>query len=205
MRGFGLAAAIVVAVHSLSGCAQIVGRMAAVDAVDKAKACVAAYKATPEYQMIAKRIWQFDDTDTAAKLSDPNPLTPAERDALVQVHNQSARCRQIIISHDNQFAAWETPYWQDYFQRTDEIFYKLASGELPVGAANKLSIESRGTFQAAVSRGNANAVQVAEAQRQQAAEAMIRAGAQIAANSQPRMTTTNCTWLGNTLSCTSMR
>jgi hypothetical protein len=189
---------------TLAGCAQIIGRVAAVDAADKAKACIAAYRATPEYQLIAPRLWQFDDTDTATKLSDPNPLTPSERNALVQVHNKAVQCRQIIISHDNQFAAWETPYWQDYFQRTDEIFYKLASGELPVGIANKLSIESKGTFQAAASRGNAQAVQAAEVQRQQAAEAMMRAGAQLAA-SQPRMTTTNCTWMGNTLNCTSMR
>jgi hypothetical protein len=26
--------------------------------------------------------------------------------------------------------AWETPYWEEYFQRSDAIFYKLASGEI---------------------------------------------------------------------------
>jgi hypothetical protein len=67
-----------------------------------------------------------------------------------------------------------------------------------------MAIESQGKFQADVSRGHADAVQVAEVQRQQAAEAMMRAGAQLAA-SQPRMTTTNCSWFGNTLNCTSMR
>jgi hypothetical protein len=192
------------AVLALSGCAAIIGQVTAADAIKKAKACFADVHATPEYRMVAARLWQFDDTDTAVKLSDPNPLTPAERNALVQVHNKVAPCRQIIISHDNQFAAWETPYWEDYFQRSDEIFYKLASGELPVGIANKMAIESQGKFQADVSRGHADAVQVAEVQRQQAAEAMMRAGAQLAA-SQPRMTTTNCSWFGNTLNCTSMR
>lgn len=194
-----------IAVLTLAGCAAIIGQVTAVDAAKKFKACVADYKSTPEYQTIAARLWQFDDTDTAPKLSDPKPLTPAERNALVLVHNKAVQCRQIIISHDNQFAAWETPYWQDYFQRSDEIFYKLASGELPVGTANKLAIESQGKFQADASRGHADAVQVAEVQRQQAAEAMMQAGGQLAASQpRPHMTTTNCTWLGNTLNCTSM-
>ena len=84
-----------------------------------------------------------------------------------------------------------------------QFFYRLASGELPVGIANKLAIESNGKFQIDASRGHADAVRVEEAQRQRAAEAMMQAGAQIAA-SQPKMTTTNCTWLGNTLNCTSI-
>jgi hypothetical protein len=60
--------------------------------------------------------------------------------------------RQIILAHDNAYAAWETPYWQDYFQRSDQIFYKLASGEISVGLANKLAIESNGKFQTDVWR-----------------------------------------------------
>jgi hypothetical protein len=47
------------------------------------------------------------------KLSDPNPLNKDERNALVEYHNKVQPCRQIILAHDNQFAAWETPYWQD--------------------------------------------------------------------------------------------
>jgi hypothetical protein len=39
---------------------------------------------------------------------------------------------------------------QAMHQRADQIFYKLASGELPVGVANKLYIESSGQFQAAL-------------------------------------------------------
>jgi hypothetical protein len=106
------------------------------------------------------------------------------------------------VSHDRRYAAWETQYWEEYFQRSDAIFYKLASGEIPVGLANKLSIEGAGKFQTDVSKGHADAVRVEEAQQQRAAEAMMQAGAQLAA-SQPRTTTTNCTWLGNTLNCTS--
>jgi hypothetical protein len=64
----------------------------------------------------------------------------------VKFHSRTQRCRQIILEHDNKYAAWETPYWQELYQRTDEIFYKLASGEIPVGLANKLTIESTGKF-----------------------------------------------------------
>ena len=125
--------------------------------------------------MLYTRVWAFDDSDTAAKLSDPATLTAEQRNALVQVHNRQVQCRQIIITHDNRFAAWETPYWEEYFQRTDAIFYKLASGEIPVGLANKLYIESRGKLQVDVSKGHADAVRLEEAQRQLAAEAMLQA------------------------------
>jgi hypothetical protein len=73
-----------------------------------------------------------------------------------------------------------------------------------VGLANKLAIESNGKFQVDVSRGHADAVRIEEAQRQRAAEALLQASSQIAA-SQPRMTTTNCMWMGNMLNCTSMQ
>jgi hypothetical protein len=108
----------------------------------------------------------------------------------------------MIISDDSRSAAWERPYWLDYFQRSDAIFNKLASRELPVGLANKLTIESNGKFQADVSRGHANAVPVDEAQQQQSAEALMQSSAQIT-TSQPhsRLTATNCRWVANTLSC----
>ena len=150
--------------------------------------------------MVYARLWAFDDSDTAAKLRDPEPLTKEEQKALVQVHNKTLKCREIAVSHDKRDAASETRYWQEYFQRSDAIFYRLASGEIPVGLANRLSIESNGKFQLDASRRHADAVRVEEAQRQRAAEAMMQAGARIAA-SQTKITTTNCAWLGNTLSC----
>ena len=78
---------------------------------------------------------------------------------------------------------------------------KLASGEIPVGVANRLIIESAGKFQTDRSKAHANAVQVDEARRQRASEAMLRAGTQLLASQNT--TTTNCTWFGNTLNCTS--
>lgn len=200
------AAAVLAAGLSLAGCARIVGQLDAQNAAKNSKTCIEGVWATPEGQLLSGRLWRFNEMDTASKLSDPNPLTKREQDALVVVHNQLQPCKQIILTHDNSFAAWETPYWQEYFQRNDELFYKLASGEISVGLANKLAIESKGKFQTDVSRGHAQAVAVDEAQRQRASEAMLQAGAQmLAAQSQNRVTTTNCSWMGNTLNCTSMR
>ena len=64
------------------GCA-IVTQIATQQDAKKAKECFADAKATPEGQLVHKRIWSFDGTDTAEKLTDPKPLTPPERDALV--------------------------------------------------------------------------------------------------------------------------
>jgi hypothetical protein len=169
----------------------------------QASSCLQDVKSSQEGQIVYAKLWASDATDTAAKLSDPNPLTPTERDALVQVHNNIISCRQMIISDDSRSAAWELPYWLDYFQRSDAIFNKLASGELPIGLANKLTIESNGKFQADVSRRHADAVSVDEAQQQQAAEALMQASAQITApQPQSRLTSINCRWVANTLSCT---
>jgi hypothetical protein len=54
---------------------------------------------------------------------------------------------RLSSNYDNQYASWEAPYWQAFFQRADQIFYKLASGEMPVGVANKLNIESNDQLQ----------------------------------------------------------
>jgi hypothetical protein len=202
MRVSGLLV-VALAIHALSGCAQMVAQTAMADAREKFAKCAADNKSSPEGQMIAARLWQGNATDTAAKLSDPKPLTPTERNAFVQVHNRNVQCRQILLAYDNRYTAWETPYAQDFYQRNDQIFYKLASGELPVGVANKLYIESNGQFQADLSRGHAEAVRAEEAQQQQAAQALLQAS--IAAQAQNRTTTTNCSWFGNTLNCTSMR
>jgi hypothetical protein len=192
---------VIVVAFDFAGCA----RMAAQKAVASATDCIKESKASPEGQIVYARLWVNDDTDTAAKLSDPRPLAKNEQDALVKLHNKMQACRQIIIAHDDQYAAWETPYWQEFFQRGDAIFYKLASGDIPVGLANKLSIESTGKFNADVSRGHADAVRIDEAQRQRAAEAMLQAGSQIIASQQRQVATTNCSWVGNNLNCTTIR
>jgi hypothetical protein len=199
--------AVIVIASNLVGCAKMIAQNAAQTAVTEAVTCFKDVRSSPEGQIVYARAWANDDSDTADKLTDSKPLTKDERNALVKVHNKMQACRQIIIAHDNKFAAWETPYWQDLFQRGDAIFYKTAGGEISVGLANKLTIESVGKFQADVSRGHADAVRVEEAQRQRAAEAMMQSGTQLLIASQPRsqITTTNCSWMGNTLNCTSVR
>jgi hypothetical protein len=183
----------------LAGCALT----AAPQTAKQASSCLQDVKSSPEGQVVYAKLWASDATDTAAKLSDPNPLTPSERDALVQVHNDIISCRQMIMSDDSRSAEWQLPYWLDYFRRSDAIFDKLTSGEIPVGLANKLTIESNGKFQADVSRRHPDAVPVDEAQQQQAAEALVQASAQIPVpEPDSRLTAINCRWVANALSCT---
>ena len=182
----------------LAGCAL----SATLQTAKSGSSCLQDVKSSQEGQIVYAKLWASDATDTADKLSDPNALTPTERDALAQVHNDIISCRQTIISDNSRSEAWKLPYWLDYFKRSDAIFNKLASGELPVGLANKLTIESNGRFQADVSRRQADAVPVDEAQQQQAAEALMQASAQSASPEvQSRLTSMNCGWVANTLSC----
>ena len=183
----------------LTGCTLIATQQTA----KSGSSCRQDVKSSQEGQIVYAKLWASDATDTEAKLSDPNPLTPTERDALAQVHNDIISCRQTIISDNSRSEVWKLPYWQDYFKRSDAIFNKLASGELPIGLANRLSVESNGKFQADLSRSHPDAVPVDEAQQQQADEALKQASGQITApKPQSRLTSINCRWVANTLSCT---
>jgi hypothetical protein len=192
------------AVQASAGCSQLGDQAGTTEARAQFAKCAAENKATRESQMLSARLWIGDGTDTVAKLLDPNPLTPLERDALVQVHNRAMQCRQIIIAHADQNAAWKSPFFQDYMQRSDEIFDKLASGALAVGVANKLSIESDRKLESDLPSGRGG-VRPEEAKREQAIDAMLEESTQIAAQPQPRMTTSNCAWSGNALSCPRLR
>jgi hypothetical protein len=163
--------------------------------------CLQDVKSSQEGQIVYAKLWASDETDTVAKLKDPNPLTPTERDALVQVHNNITSCSWMFISGERRSEVWELPYWLDYFKRSDAIFNKLAIGELPIGLANKLTIESNGKFQADVSRSHPDAIPVDEARQQQAAEALLQASAQVP-DPDSRLSATNCRWIANALSCT---
>jgi hypothetical protein len=182
----------------LAGCTLIATQRTA----KSASSCLQDVKSSQEGQIVYAKLWASDATDTTDKISDPNPLTPTERDALAQVHNDIISCRQTIISDNSRSEAWKLPYWLEYFNRSDAIFNKLASGDIPVGLANKLTIESNGKFQADVLRRHPDAVPAEEAQQQQAAEALVQASAQITAPvPQSRLTAINCRWVANTLSC----
>jgi len=199
---------VVFAAFVVTGCAQVADRFSSTDATAVYAKCVADIRATPESQVVSARLWVGDGSDSPAKLSDAKPFSPPEREALSQVHDRSAQCRQIV-AHDQRYAAWESPPWQEYFQRGDAIFYKLSSGEITVGMANRLAIESRGKFQAEVLKGRSDAIRPEEVQQQRAAEAMLQSNAQMAAaqprQARQRVTTTNCAWFGNALNCTTAR
>jgi hypothetical protein len=139
--------AILLFTQALTGC-----QATLTDARSKLSKCYGDIKSTPEAQMLALRVWQFDGSDRASKLTDLKPLTPAEREALEQVHNKAVQCRQVAADYDNLSAAWQTPIKQDSYQRTDQIIAKLASGEISVGAANRLFIESNGKLQGDLQR-----------------------------------------------------
>ena len=200
---------VVLTAFVLAGCAQLSDKIASSDAATVYAKCMAEVRGTAESQLISARLWLGDGTDGVAKLTDAKPFTSIERDALTQVHDKTAQCRQIV-SGDKRYAAWGTPPWQQYFQRGDAIYYKLSGGEITVGMANKLTIESRGRFQAEALREHPDAVRPEEVQQQKAAEAMLpQAQSQIAAalprNARQRVTTTNCAWFGNELNCNAVR
>ena len=202
-----------VVVNALAGCSQLVTQQAAKQAQSQFAKCGAQNRASPEGQIIAGRLWMGDGTDSAAKLLDPYPLTPAERAALAQMRSRAAQCRQIIMTRVDQSAAWQLPYLQQYVQRSDQVFDKLAAGELPVGLANKLTIESDRKLQLDLTSGAIGGVDQAtagvrtdEAQRERNADALLEQSNQIAASqTSPRLPTTYCSWLGNTLNCASLR
>jgi hypothetical protein len=89
--------------RGLTGCTLVATQQAA----KQATSCLQDVRSSPEGQIVYAKLWASDASDTAAKLSDPDPLTPTERDALVQVHNNIISCRQMIISDDSRSAAWE--------------------------------------------------------------------------------------------------
>jgi hypothetical protein len=125
----------------------------------------------------------------------------------VRVHNRQVACRKNAIEYGSRYRALEMPYVQDYLRRQDAIFAKLASGEMVVSTANKLTIESHGKFQAEDARGHADAVLLSDIRRQQAAEALLQASAQISASQRsqvPQVTNTNCYWSGSNLNCSSV-
>jgi len=191
-------------------CSQLVTQEAATQARNQFAKCGAQNRVTPEGLSVAGRLWMGDASDTAAKLLDPYPLTPAERAALVQLHNRAVQCRQIIVAHAEKYSQWSSPFFQEYIQRADEIYGKLVSGELPVGMANKLTIENDRKLKLDLASGHLDDAQSAgvradEDQREKAVDAMLAASAQVAAaQPAPRLPTTYCNWQGNTLNCASL-
>ncbi len=176
------------------------------ESIANTKDCVQKIKSSPEGQIVYVRLWNNDETDNADKLRDPKPLTKLEQDALVKTHNKMLQCRQMQIEHNNKYAPLTAPYMQEWYQRSDAIFFKLASAEISVGLANRLFIESNGKLQIDLAHSRVDAIHAEEAQRQRAAEILLQANAQtVASLPRQQITNTNCLWLGNSLNCTSTR
>ncbi len=191
---------VVVAAQALTACAQLMAQ----DANHKTAAeCTRAVKSSPEGETVYARVWAFDNSDSVIKLTDPEPLTKEQRKALERVHEKNLQCRQIAPVNSDRYVAWVAPYREEYFQRGEAILHKLESGELAVGLANRLIIESNGRFLDDVSKGHPDAVRSEEIERQRTAETLLRASAA----SQPPPTTAamNCSWFDNALNCTGAR
>jgi hypothetical protein len=111
-----------------TGCAQVTNQISSTDAAAVYAKCALDRRRHGRGRQIKRR--------QATVTAGPRGADPGARPI-------GAQCRQIV-SQDKRYAAWQSPPWQEYFQRGDAIFYKLSTGEIPVGLANKLAIESRG-------------------------------------------------------------
>jgi hypothetical protein len=190
------------ALSALTGCAQLLAQDTSPDSRGKFKKCMAETRATPEGRMLAPRLWMEDSSDAVEKLLDPNPLTPTEREALAAFHNRAVQCRQIVLAHAKRYTAGQAPFFQDYARRADAIFYKLANGQIPVGLANRLTIESDRKLLEDLANGRGDAVSAEETERQRSLDAMITASNRLAAaQTQSGPPAPTCTWLGNALYC----
>ena len=83
---------------------------------------------TPDGMLLKRRLWVGDGTDSASKLTDPLPLTQAERDALARYTASVLPCRQTVAEHDGTDAVGAMPASQTFWARTDEIRTKLRGG-----------------------------------------------------------------------------
>jgi hypothetical protein len=72
--------------------------------------CLADNVASPEGQVVYKRLWMGNSDTVAAKLTDPKPLTQPEKDALVVVHSRGLECRKIGDTWDSQHSIATMPY-----------------------------------------------------------------------------------------------
>src|SRR5262245_43203191 len=129
---------------TLTGCGGMGGQQALSQTTADVQSCMRAVRASPEGRVVYARLLAGQDDTSAAKLSDPKPLTKPERDALMAVHAKAVRCRQPVIDYDTRYAAWELPYWQAYFAKLDAITYKLAAGDITVGEGNKSYLQAEG-------------------------------------------------------------
>jgi hypothetical protein len=201
------------AVLALAACGDRAGQRALKDA----NSCANDVATSPQAVTIYRRVWLGDGTDTPDKLRDPAPLTTDERTALAQYHAQMLQCRQGVPAAGSASDPRDMQYRDAVFQRSLAVYSKLETGELNVGAANRLLIESNGKFQADMARDHLRPLPPAAIEAQKNAEKMVAAAGQAQAAQQPparsskprqaeqRSATPACAWAGDALNCTPTR
>lgn len=212
---------------AMPSCGSFTGSFGQDDAMKRATSCARDAATSEEAAAIYQRLWRGDGRDTIEKLRDTTPLTPEQKTALVQFHNEMQQCRQMMAASTSRSNTRETVYREEFFTRGDAIYYKLVNDQISVGLANKLTIQSNAKLQSEILRDNPGALRPEEIQQQRNAEAMLAASDQMAMAQPPppppdkrkgkpkpltpeeleqqRLSTTTCTWLGNTLDCTMPR
>jgi hypothetical protein len=182
-------------------------------ALKDANSCANDVATSSQAVTIYRRVWLGDGTDTPDKLRDPAPLTTDERTALAQYHAQILQCRQGVPAAGSSADPREMQYRDAVFQRSLAVYSKLETGELNVGAANRLLIESNGKFQADVARDHLRPLPAPAIEAQKNAEKMVAVADQAQAAQQPsarsskqrqaeqRSATPGCTWAGDSLNC----
>ena len=209
----------VVAALALPACSEIKQD----EALKQGNRCARELADAPETAKVYQRLWLGDGNDPISKLRDPDPLTPDEKATLTQFQNKLVRCRQIVTAGGGESPTWEAVFRDQYNERSDAIYYRLINNDLPVGLANRLTIESVGKFQADMLRDHPRAVPRQEIVRQQAAEEMLKeAGPFVAVQppppppskgklrqakqtAPPPPAAPTCNWVGNALDCTIVR
>ena len=160
---------------ALAGC-QSVAQSQTQEAREDFAACKNLTFETADGTLLKRRLWVGDGSDSALKLTDPLPLTQAERDALGRYTASVLPCRQIVAEHDGTDAAGAMPPSQTFWARTDEIRTKLQAGEIPVGAANRLQMQAWEDFRIAQTQAKSTVANENDPRRQAAATAPLYNG-----------------------------
>jgi hypothetical protein len=223
----GLVLAGLFALQALAACSEVQQNEALKDAGHCARDVLGSHEATVVYS----RLWLGDGTDTPDKLRDTAPLTPEEQDALSRVRYSMRECKQkLVIRSMDQPASMPDMQARDAsIQRTDAILEKVATGEISIGMANRLFVQSNGIFLAEVTKANPKLVSRQQRHLQEQAEVMLAENEKVMAEEQARRRAeeeaeaklrknkgktrqaeqtpadTNCAWSGNTLNCIAVR
>ena len=160
---------------ALGGCQSLAGSQTQ-EAREDFAACKNLTFETADGTLLKRRLWVGDDTDSASKLTDPLPLTQAERDALARYTASVLPCRRIVAEHDGTDAVGAMPASQTFWARTDEIRTKLEAGEIAVGVANRLQMQAWEDFSIARAQAKSAVADQIDALRQAAATALSQNG-----------------------------